>query len=426
MIYSRLIHDYLDIGLDETKEQALFAELAVNPDLRYEFNSQVKLSNIANNDMNIISPPMETTNAIFSTLGFTIPNSSYEPKEDKEPVLVAATAGAGFGVLNFIRENTSSILSAVIAAALTSLLFLLMDTDKDMPDVAQGGNPYDRAALSSNSGAYLGLSKVPVVKSAEMKNSRSGSGFENVQNNANGYGGDISRNDLSALNRFENNYSPSLYNDLHKQLRSGLGSLENGTREEEVMFIPVSRSPYASADESMPAFAPAYSNMMILTYAEPFESDFAVEARSTSSSSDVNTSKVSSFNPNLNLVYAITSEHLVLFGAGMEEFDRLIDKSSLGLPNEMSRKNLVYFNAGYRYSPSWLNIAGFATPFVQVAGGPANGGFIGKGMSGIKFTPENRVYFIVGYEYTYMMHKNEARFLSNNKSGFNIGLGYNF
>ena len=48
MSYDLLIHEYLDTGLDEARQEALFAEIAKNPELRNEFNSQLKLQNISN------------------------------------------------------------------------------------------------------------------------------------------------------------------------------------------------------------------------------------------------------------------------------------------------------------------------------------------------------------------------------------------
>ena len=77
MSYSRLIHEYLDGQTDIVQEDILFAELAKNPDLRIEFNEQVQLQNVALTDMRTITPPAETTNAIFSKLGFTIPSKEF-------------------------------------------------------------------------------------------------------------------------------------------------------------------------------------------------------------------------------------------------------------------------------------------------------------------------------------------------------------
>ena len=72
---SKLIHDYLDGKLQQPGQDMLFAELANNAELRNEFNQQMKMHMIAQNDMAMISPPAAATNAIFAELGFSIPPS---------------------------------------------------------------------------------------------------------------------------------------------------------------------------------------------------------------------------------------------------------------------------------------------------------------------------------------------------------------
>ncbi|MBX3043781.1 MAG: hypothetical protein KIT33_13495 [Candidatus Kapabacteria bacterium] len=69
MNYKRLIHDYLDGELDGTGEEALFASLSGSSELRNEFNSQVKINNLAMMDMNRITVPPDITDSVFAQLG---------------------------------------------------------------------------------------------------------------------------------------------------------------------------------------------------------------------------------------------------------------------------------------------------------------------------------------------------------------------
>ena len=77
MSYSKIIHQYLDTGVDGSTEEMLFAKLANDEALRSEFNRQVQLHLIAQNDMNSISPPMDVTSGIFKSLGFEIPTHEF-------------------------------------------------------------------------------------------------------------------------------------------------------------------------------------------------------------------------------------------------------------------------------------------------------------------------------------------------------------
>lgn len=76
MSYAELIHEYLDLGLDEARQEALFSEIARNPEVRSEFNSQMRIHNIAKTDLNSISPPSEVTTSIFNKLSFASPVAS--------------------------------------------------------------------------------------------------------------------------------------------------------------------------------------------------------------------------------------------------------------------------------------------------------------------------------------------------------------
>ncbi|MFP4368092.1 MAG: anti-sigma factor family protein [Candidatus Kapaibacterium sp.] len=80
MSYEELIHEYLDEGLDATREHALFAKLAGDTSLRAEFNKQMKLQNLALLDMHSISAPPEATSAIFNRIGFDMPGSDSQGK----------------------------------------------------------------------------------------------------------------------------------------------------------------------------------------------------------------------------------------------------------------------------------------------------------------------------------------------------------
>ena len=66
MEYNRLIHDYLDNELDPSREEELFSQISKNPDLRMEFNNQLQLHLVAQNDISTIAPPIDSTNFIFS------------------------------------------------------------------------------------------------------------------------------------------------------------------------------------------------------------------------------------------------------------------------------------------------------------------------------------------------------------------------
>ncbi|MDX9789808.1 MAG: hypothetical protein WC313_02060 [Candidatus Kapaibacterium sp.] len=84
MSYERLIHDYLDGELNQTDEAELFSVLSVSPDLRSEFNRQVKLISLVAADVQKTTVPSDLTGAIFNRLGIAPPiPSAIVHKTDK-------------------------------------------------------------------------------------------------------------------------------------------------------------------------------------------------------------------------------------------------------------------------------------------------------------------------------------------------------
>ncbi len=73
MSYAKMIHDYIDGGLDSTNEQTLFSMLSQSDEIRREFNTQFKMHLAAQEEMSQIVPPLHVTNAIFTGLGLALP-----------------------------------------------------------------------------------------------------------------------------------------------------------------------------------------------------------------------------------------------------------------------------------------------------------------------------------------------------------------
>jgi hypothetical protein len=73
MTYERLIHEYLDEGLNEEMQQQLFSQLSLDESLRLEFNKQMKLHLLAKEDFEANAPSIELTNKVFQSAGFSVP-----------------------------------------------------------------------------------------------------------------------------------------------------------------------------------------------------------------------------------------------------------------------------------------------------------------------------------------------------------------
>ncbi|MFZ1731797.1 MAG: hypothetical protein WBQ23_15975 [Bacteroidota bacterium] len=86
MQHTELLHRFFDEGIDEPLEDVLFGQMALDPELRREFVSHLKLHSIIQEDVAGITTPSHVSQQLFTTLGLTPPAIAPVP-----------TAGQRFG-----------------------------------------------------------------------------------------------------------------------------------------------------------------------------------------------------------------------------------------------------------------------------------------------------------------------------------------
>ena len=103
MQYDNMINEYFDGNLDSTNQEFLFAEMAKNEDMRYDFNQQFAMKMAIGKDTAAFVPRTETTDALFSTLGI---------------------AGASATKLGFLATNKKQIFTGFFTTLATVLIML--------------------------------------------------------------------------------------------------------------------------------------------------------------------------------------------------------------------------------------------------------------------------------------------------------------
>jgi hypothetical protein len=159
MSYDLLIHQYLDSGLDDVRQEALFAEIARNPEVRSEFNSQLKLQNIAKMDLNSISPPADITSNIFQKLEFSVPSTVEK--------------------VGFWNRVNIAIISVLLGLALGSGLFYSFSGSGSNPAV-EDKNPNFTANNFEDSNNSFNSNELPVRKIDEISNGKIEKGLKTV------------------------------------------------------------------------------------------------------------------------------------------------------------------------------------------------------------------------------------------------------
>ena len=156
-----MIHDYLDGELDQMQQDILFAELATNQDLRFDFNQQVKLQVVAQSDMAMITPPLEATNKIFASLGFSIPTEEFLKSLAGDTVATSPISSIKrFWVKHFALN--------VILLFLLFMSGTMLVMNPDIFNTKGGTNAgiiKEQNVNKENNNNFSGMSSIPIVRS---------------------------------------------------------------------------------------------------------------------------------------------------------------------------------------------------------------------------------------------------------------------
>lgn len=413
MTNNQLIHEYLDSGLNQPQEDALFQALASDQMLRGDFQQQLSIMKIASNDMTNISPPIESTNAVFSSLGFTIPSTgSPVPilnESKRKPGAAIFASASGVGILNIFKDNLSTLASIGMAAAISTVLF--MTFNKDLPTDFDGNsgitlaqNYYDDASHSS----------VPVVSSIENNNQTTTN--RNTENNQ------IATTRISApiiaANNTEEiepeNNSLNAVQDIATNEQSSEPRTINTINQNGYAIVKVNKLNTSNVNNPI-------LNMPKFNYEE--KSGFAIELRGANNSdqnlllNDMLIGVNFEFLDDLHAIGLIGNEHYVV---------RTANPLSAGEQVQYSNESMVSFMFGLRYAPDELILDGLLVPYIQATGGGISNGFAGGFESGLMFNVNNNYSLLVGYGQQFAKYNFEGNLYNANKSGINVGLRYSF
>lgn len=414
MTYNKMIHDYLDTGLAQPEEDALFQALASDQALRGDFSQQLSIIKIAANDMNSISPPIETTNAVFSSLGFTIPSNGISPnavasENRRKPGASFFTTASSTGILSLFKDKLGTIASIGIAAVISTMLF--MSFKDNLPTNA---NQSSGITLAQNYNNVPNMNSIPVVSSFEksktiINNSRTTQRkkistpiVDNKQevftNNANVA---IVNNQDIAFNKENNNSNEDKYKNLKIN--------ENG-----YAIVRVKRFDTGTDEINQ-------LEMPKLQYIEP--TGFSLELRGANNNSkgtSVNDMQIGvnfEFIDNLYAVGMIGNEHYVV---------RVSNPISAAESVKYADQSMVSFMFGLRYAPDELILDGLLTPYIQASGSGLSNGFAGGFETGLMLNINQHYSLLMGYGQQFARYNFEGRLYNTDKSGVNVGIRYSF
>lgn len=408
MSYSKLIHEYLDRQLGGANEDALFSELARDPELRVEFNQQVQIQSVASSDMAMISPPAESTSSIFSALNFSIPSAELL---NRVPIDRSGLSNNS-NLLNTFKKHLTTIMAILITAGLTTSVFLFTGDylgNKSTLNVAQ-------------------KNAIPTVSSIDNTN--------------------LAANQASMINQSINNtVTPIAHKRYNKNIININSAIENNNNEASVTNILSMSSSINSNHQNLSSIAESnnvnFNSALPIQY-EPFMTDFIPQRNfndgkfaliasfsNTNSSVNVNLPTENFYkNFNLSAMYKVWDNLYLGVQIGQEQiaqnFQRVIGE---GL-NYQQNFAFIYYGGLVKYSLplSFLgDYSRYASAYGQLfTGSTKYGGILVRPQIGLSFSPYNMWTFNVGYEFINYNYYVDNNWNMTNKSGLTFGTGISF
>lgn len=409
MEYSRLINDYLEGELHPVLEDKLFAELALNQDLRFELNKQIKLQMLTRSDMNNITIPSESTEAIFSNLGFSIPSAS---SNFGSSALSRFTSSFSFNKsINYILGITSAFLIAF-------MLFSNFNNSNPIVDA----NKASFASAKPSSSPVFNKTNTPVYpvsssRSALVKKHNS------INQNLPKQAVPVSNLSLAANTEATTNNDIEPAQIANEQLP--LTQSVDKFQYSNVAAITLSNHLNKSM---LPNYSLNYSPAYEFSKPVGLEISWAKQNFNVSKPSNIGEDdKTFAFGSNLSILYNINQYHAIGFDFGEETFPEEFNYHNGEQPITIKQNpNYQWFAGSYRYMARDFEFLDAFTPFAKLIVGGARGGFIAKGQLGISWQFSSLISANISGEYGTLLYNVNKNLYHSDKFGIMYGFSVHF
>jgi len=419
MNYKELIMEYFDQGIDEGREDILFAAMGQDTELRREFSHYIKLHSMAALDASSIVVPLKATNSIFSQLGFNVPNKSFV-----DNTLISQSSA----------QRISSVLVLIFAFFMAGSLFV-METMLDIHNINSNQNytASDIPILNSIESVLKPKSTIPLVSSIEDENSNSSqnsavdklnmlgartnnsnlsnsglnsSALENERANSNDFAGNVSERNINFIEK-----SANINNNSGLDENANLRSIADNNSTDNRIFASSQQLPFST----LSSFSGSENNR------------YSLEMRSFYSQDIPNVNIANNFqlndNYSMSLRYAFNDENILGIEFGRQRFAQVFNFSQSTYEQKPA---VAYFGINYRYLPYSLRFANYFSPYSEIFAGGTSFGPIYKLQSGIRYSAFSNVSTLMGFEYGGLIYNVEGRMYHSSKYGLFLGFSLDF
>jgi len=395
MNYQEQINRYFDGGLDPISEQILFVELAKNPELRSEFNAQIKLQSLFQLDMQSLTPPAELTKTVFNDLGF-VPPVQRDENNRKYALLLILLISIGvmtatyFTMFNNSIQNNQSNQNSISVAQSKNINIPVVSSEDDKSILNKELSLYNQNISHSKVGKF------------EKNRKKSEDSVKPLQNSSRPKVVLQSKDD-------ENIVSEDLSNKMFL------------ISDSPVSFIPLDNAITFKQQNSFTVYSSDLGDFDTNENLNQFK-DYAVEIRGLNTRPDKQALQ-QMFNPamgqnwNASFVYRLDENHSFIAEFGYENFV---------IQTMMATDSKAFFWIGpsYRYTFTNFTPEDFVSPYFQVTAA-ASEGLIGRTQIGLDINPLSSFSMLIGYEASALI-RGTANGNQYVKNGFVMGLAFRF
>lgn len=421
MTYDRLIHDYLDEGLSDTMQESLFNELANNSELRNEFNKQLKLQQMAKETFENTAPPVDLTNKIFTSAGFSAPYASVPGFKLSYifaiiPFLLLTIGIANYDVVDTFLNNDGKLVKNenLLQNGLTNASSIGPNQIYNSEETSEEAG-VDLAGLNKNDNSnFDNLSNSNNLKFAEYSGVRLSSNSSKANSNSEKF----AKDNIKYLHELNMDYEgkPFFYISSSDMANNNVKILNLNTPS------VISNQPILINQEN----SINNDNLLIAD-----NTKMSVSARAINNSSlyksDVFTN-IPVANYAVNLSYKIDKDWAIFAEYSNENYYQEFQNSnSSGLNFETKQNPIInVLSIGVRHNLNEMFNSNKIYPFVQLGGGYTTIGPVAKLLTGLEIRITNNISFVPSYEFSSLIFKNQTGTYYSFNNGFSLGLNYNF
>jgi len=418
MDYIKLIDLYLEGELNQVEKDLLFAELSRNPELREYFEQQMQFNHLFQMDMQTISPPLDATNYIFSTLNFRIPNSAF-------PRPIPAPLGVLSNMKQILTKYVPFVASSVIGGLVSFVLLWFFIPSERAVDAIQ-----QETQIVSQPGIPLGSAvEVPKIVASEVKpNSVPMANLDKAFQSA-------LQNWLQQFNLQSN--SSTTFTNNGTDTTQVLKIVENSTPSYSLSNQPLFASfKTLNKDEifipstvSTRDFGVSFQDINpILHQLSKFSLSFRGYLHKSQPEVNVNLTQTSLLNnTGIGIGYEVGKNATLGFEFGQEKFAQ---KFTLIRNDDKSfyKQNPLLWWYGLYYQQAIGNLFRYESlkPTARIFFGGTPVGPLVRGMVGLQYNPDRRVSLFLGWEGTLLWYKVQNNLYQTRKNGLTYGVSVKY